>query len=136
MRKRLVIGLIALLLVLVLCVLIISLNGFQRAKNVSSVARCKAELATIEIVLPTYRTNYNAFPTGDHIAVMKTLRGANPGGIYFLEVSPRSLSKAGEFLDPWRVPYRFEFGSNGTVRVSSSGPNQRFGDDDDISTQP
>ena len=56
--------------------------------------------------LKAYQTEYGGMPSGDHARIIATLRGDNPKKIIFFEAAETRFSAGGEFLDPWKTPYR------------------------------
>ena len=90
--------------------------------------------------LKLYRTEYGVMPPGNHTQILSTLRGDNPHKIVFFDAAETSFSKSGEFLDPWKSPYRidaqnpsfpwaYSFGKNrideGGVQTSDDIPSWR-----------
>jgi hypothetical protein len=58
--------------------------------------------------LKAYRTEYGVMPSGNHAQMIATLRGDNQNKIVFFESAENRFSSDGEFLDPWKSPYRID----------------------------
>lgn len=83
------------------------------------------EVTALHTALVQYFAEFGSAPVGSQAAIIKTLRGENPRQMVLLEVRGRSLSKSGEFLDPWKHPYRIDVSTPAKPAVYSFGPNGR-----------
>lgn len=98
-------------------------------------ARARIDTLSLAAALKAYDTEYNTLPTGTQPTIIRALCGDNLRQIVFLEISEDARGTNGEFLDPWRTPYRItHYGSNDVV-ITSAGPDGRFDDEDDITNK-
>ncbi len=82
--------------------------------------------------MENYRGKFGSYPSGGNAQIMNALMGSNPEKFMFIELGVHSTNRSGEFIDPWRTPYRITLdGTNGVV-IRSAGINKIFGDKDDI----
>ena len=78
-----------------------------------------------------YRRKYGDFPRGENWEIANMLRGkTSPDHYVFLNWPQPSLGPNGEFLDPWKLPYKIEI-TDKSIKIISAGPNKTFGDKDD-----
>lgn len=92
--------------------------------------------ATIEEALMQYYKDYQDYPTGESVEVIKCLLGQNPHQkTYLREDFRKLLDPSGLPLDGWKRALRFERGDNGAIKVKSAGPNGQHGDVDDITSK-
>jgi len=76
---------------------------------------------------------YGAYPIGDGITIFRKLfSGDNPRKICFINVNTNSINAAGEFADPWGMPYKINFLSTNNFVIASAGKDKIFGNKDDI----
>jgi len=90
--------------------------------------------------LKLYYSEYGVMPQGNNAGLMDALRRDNPRKIAFLEVLERDLDVNGEFVDPWKSPYRIDVSEPEFPRAYSCGKNRlddggRLGSDDICSWQ-
>ena len=77
--------------------------------------------------LARHYKEYGQWPAGEHVDVIKTLRGENPKGIVFLDVPQANVTERGELSDPWGTPYRLSIDRRTRrAMVHSAGPDRRF----------
>jgi len=87
-------------------------------------------LDSVMMSLKLYRDDIGCYPTGNNQKVASALLGNNSKGIAYLD-GYGWTNNQGELVDPWKMPYSFNFESN-AITVRSSGPNKIFGDTDDV----
>ena len=86
--------------------------------------------ASLMVALKQYKKMFGSCPVGDSLAVSSALMGRNSSGTVFID-GDGWKNKKGELVDPWGMPYTYNFESN-LVIVKSSGPNTIAGDTDDV----
>ena len=91
----------------------------------------RMEITNLEAALNQHRAEYGHFPTGTAVEIFKTLSGENPRKLVFFVANSRTVGSNGEFLDPWKTPYKIRMAET-NYSIRSAGPNQVFGDKDDI----
>jgi hypothetical protein len=79
--------------------------------------------------MATYQKTFGHDPDGDATAIMNALAGNNPTHILIMHSPRNSTNQAGGWLDPWGTAYEI---NDAPPVVKSAGPNQKFGDADDI----
>ena len=90
------------------------------------------ETETLHLALGQYATNYGVYPTGDTVAIMQALKGANAQHVVFIEFPPAATAPDGTWLDPWGTSYRVDYPAPDSIRVTSAGPDRKFDTGDDI----
>ena len=88
----------------------------------------KIEMRNILAALQYYEAEYDQYPPGSSSEILQVLVGNNPKKKAFLNIPERSTNSAGEFVDPWRTPYRIIIESTNRVTIQSAGKNRIFGD--------
>ncbi|MGI5868471.1 MAG: hypothetical protein ACOX9C_03370 [Kiritimatiellia bacterium] len=88
-----------------------------------------ADATALAVALDEHVRRFGFHPAGGNAAVVKALRGGNPGQTALMRFP--HLSHDGRMLDPWRTPYDIAM-TNGSLRVRSAGSNGTLGDEDDI----
>ena len=86
----------------------------------------------LSVALQSYYSAFEKYPTGTDVQIFNALRGKNPRNFVFFDVGSRGVGTNGELLDPWKTPYRIEFIAQTNFVIRSAGPDQKFGDKDDI----
>jgi Type II secretion system (T2SS), protein G len=71
-----------------------------------------------------YRQEYGFYPAGNNAEIIRALCGDNPRKVVFFEPHG-DLSAAGELLDPWGTPYRFDLSDPKNPKIYSFGKNKR-----------
>ncbi len=104
-----------------------SLIGGQRAKVPMTRMAEEQFLRAME----KFREMYGSYPAGDEIGILKALAGNNAGRVRLLNLSIHNTNKLGQYIDPWRIPYRVAVGAT-NVTIQSAGNDKVFGDTDDI----
>ena len=80
-----------------------------------------------------YKAEYGYYPTGKPSEIVTALTGKNLRSIVFLGLRERDLNQAGEPIDYWKTPFRFERVSDGEpLQLTSAGPDKTFGTQDDV----
>ena len=92
----------------------------------------KIEMRSLLGALQYYEAEYDEYPSGSSSGILQALLGNNPKKKVFLSIPERSTNNTGEFVDPWRTPYRIIVESTNRVTIQSAGMNRIFGDNDDI----
>lgn len=119
-------------------ILLIVVAGFfiHRSLRLST---AKRDVALLVLGLDGYAREQNEYPsgtTGEICAMLRgeTVRGQNARQLDYLEAGPSEINDAGEFLDPWGMPYRIAIKTE--PRVYSCGPNRvdEQGEGDDIAS--
>ena len=88
----------------------------------------------IEKAMVEYTADFDAGPEGENGDIAALLLGNNPRDKAYLAKKSIVL-RDGQFVDFWKRPLSFTRGTDGSLAVLSSGPNGKFGDDDDIDSQ-
>jgi hypothetical protein len=91
----------------------------------SRVHRARNEAIEITDALRRYHSEYQSLPNGSHHQIIATLSGDNPHKIVFFAIDWEQIRAAGEFLDPWGMPYQIDTSNPTEPRVYSTGPNRR-----------
>ena len=89
-------------------------------------AFARNDVHKIASAVRAFQKAYRSPLNGDHISIIRTLRGDNPRNIEFLKIEPERLNSQGEFLDPWGTPYKIEASRVYECYVSSAGSNKIF----------
>ncbi len=97
------------------------------------IARAAIQFQKDHRSFPGESTSQGPRPSPEPKAVATALRGANPSQKNYLQGLPDSLFRDGVLVDSFGRPFRFEIAEGGTLTVISAGPNDNFGDADDIS---
>jgi|GEM_PF-4152962 len=84
-----------------------------------------SEMPAIIVATQAYYNEFTALPKGTTKDILKALQGGNPRKILFLEPSEMPMR------DTWGTPYRVAI-DEGTLIVSSAGPDCLWGNMDDI----
>lgn len=119
-------------------VLVSALSIWVVGRPAWELSRARHDVAELQFALEGYLKLYGSLPAGTPAEVAsvllgKDMRGQMPEYAPIMEASGYELNAAGEFIDPWNVPYRIEV-TPITVRVYSCGPNRldESGRGDDI----
>ena len=102
----------------------------------TSRVRALVTMSALRMACKAYQVEYNSLPSSDNAAIIKSLHGANPRKIVFLELPKRDINSAGEAIDPWGTPYRFVLQDRQTPSIRSAGPKHIFNDEDDLVFEP
>ena len=107
-------------------------RGWRAALGIPDERVSKVDIQVVGLVVASqeFQKHLGVFPTGDSHAVSAALMGKNKKGVVFIE-GYGWTNNQGELVDPWNMPYSFNFESN-SVTVRSSGPNKIYGDTDDF----
>jgi len=116
-------------LIIILAVFILMRRGGHRERGVPLV---KIEMRSLLGALQYYEAEYDQYPPGSSSEILQSLVGNNPKKKVFLNIPERSTNNTGEFVDPWRTPYRIIIESTNRVTIQSAGMNKIFGDNDDV----
>jgi hypothetical protein len=106
-----------------LTLLVLHLTGYSPKPSPRPSAL--SDVMQLIAALKAYRVEYGHFPFGNHSQIVSVLEGDNPRRIVFLEFPSVARSSNGEFLDPWRTPYRIDTSDPSTLKVCSFGRNKR-----------
>ena len=96
--------------------------GDQIQKRAGSLLASKDVSLLIEAI-KAYHTECGTTPTGDSISILSSLRGNNPQKAVFLAPEHR-FDAQGNFLDPWKSPYRIDVSDPKNPKVWSPGKNK------------
>jgi hypothetical protein len=129
--KQSVVIVVAGLVLVWLCLTFASpyLVGHRLAK----VPLARLEEAQFLFAMENFKTEFGNYPAGDETIILKALAGDNAKRIRFLNLSDNTTNRLGQYIDPWKTPYRFHTTVT-NIRIHSAGINKAFGDMDDIST--
>ncbi len=94
--------------------------------RVPRVSRALATIYRLGLACEMYQAEYHVFPSGDNAAITRALRGD------FITLKSRDMNPAGEVIDPWGTPYKFELQDGKPPSIRSAGPDRIFGDEDDL----
>jgi hypothetical protein len=100
-KRKVPLWLAALCVVGGLCVLIVAV-GIRAAIQFKDRTVANTNAHRLTEAVDSYIQHYRRYPSGPADRVIEVLRGRNPEGIVFLELS--SLMD-GELIDPWGEPY-------------------------------
>jgi len=76
--------------------------------------------------IENYKQTFGNYPTGENASIVKALAGDYP----HLTFNP--TNENGEFVDPWKIPYKFVFDGTNSFKILSAGIDKKSGDTDDI----
>jgi len=122
---------IALIIIFVVLGLLNPFGG-SRIQTAGRIAWAKDEVTALVTAIKACQTEYGAMPSGDSVAILKTLQGDNPRKIQFFAASqgPKYFDAAGHFLDPWKTPFRIDISDPANPKVWSAGKNKKDAPDD------
>ena len=81
------------------------------------------DIMNIRSALQSYVAEFGVPLSGDNVEILTTLRGKNPNQIVFFEGVASRFNARGEYLDPWKHPYRIDASNPDFVWVYSFGKN-------------
>jgi hypothetical protein len=100
----------------------------RRAAQIGAAGRARLQMEQWARAAEAYRVAHGGLPVGDSIAVLEALRNDS--------ASSQSITgtpgREGQFRDPWGTLWQIQ--DRGRLEVRSAGPNQQFGDEDDLSS--
>jgi hypothetical protein len=102
------------------------------ARVAAEPSKTETDIAQLHRALAAYFHEYNTLPTGNSVAVMKSLTGDNPRKFIFFAFSSARMGADGAFLDEWKTAFRITFPKPATAEVRSAGPDREFGTHDDV----
>jgi hypothetical protein len=102
------------------------------AAEQGKVSRVRAQLLAIVEAGEAYRIEFGSVPEGNAKEVLGGLRGGNERKRVFLELSAGMTNEQGELVDTWGTPLEIWAVGSQRLEARSAGPNQRFGDHDDL----
>jgi hypothetical protein len=97
-----------------------------------STVETDAIMSSIGQAVDAYRQEYGQLPSSVNRDLVDELTGQNAKGTPFMDFSPRRLNRAGEVVDAWGTPLRFEWLDGRSVQITSAGPDRTFGTPDDM----
>jgi type II secretory pathway pseudopilin PulG len=104
-----------------------------------NISQARRDVGYIAAALDLFERENGRYPTGTYPEICAILQGQDVGGqnpkkLDYLESAGSPTGASGEFLDPWKTPYRISVNSSG--RAWSCGPNRKDenGDGDDIAS--
>jgi hypothetical protein len=83
--------------------------------------RASLGITWLGIAVSAYSREFGTVPTGSNAQIHQALLGENPKRIAFSEVAPNEVSRSGEILDPWGMPYQIDTGDPNYVKIYSFG---------------
>jgi hypothetical protein len=90
-------------------------------------------IRSFDIASRRCKAQFGSYPTGNPSEILAALAGRNSQRMIFLDLRERSLNQAGELIDFWRTPFRFEHVSDSEPpKLTSAGPDKAFGTQDDV----
>lgn len=98
----------------------------------AKIPRARMEERQLLLSMQNYRDTFGSYPAGEVTNILRTLGGENPKKLKFINLGIQSTNASGEFIDPWKTPYRIVFDGTNRVTISSAGIDRVFGDADDI----
>lgn len=116
-------GCLGLIIPFAACALILGVLLWRGAN--SNLRKVETENVAIGLAtaLRAYAEEYKSFPTGTDAAILRALTGANKRGIAFLTLDAGRINAAGQPIDLWDRPYRFDLSEPFKPRVWSAGPD-------------
>ena len=96
------------------------------------VPRARSDESQLGAGIKEYKSVFGNYPTGENASVVRALVGDNPKKLLLLNLGVNSTNKNGELIDPWKTPYKIVFDGANSFNIFSAGPDQTFGDKDDI----
>jgi hypothetical protein len=97
-----------------------------------NVSRARFDESQLGAGMEEYKSIFGDYPIGENVSVVRALARDNPKKLLLLNLGVNSTNKNGEFIDPWKTPYKIVFNGTNCFTIFSAGPNQSFGDQDDI----
>ena len=123
---------------IVLILILVSLLYPAVTVTMSPGGRSQAKNDVTQLVVATkgFISEYGTFPTGNPQSILHILQGNNHRKIVFIELDPKRLSKAGDYLDSWGMPYVLNLSGPDSPQVYSFGKNKRDekGNGDDVAS--
>ncbi len=117
----------------VAAVLVVVVPPFLRQR------RAKRDVDILALALKGFAMENGHYPTGSLAQVAALLRGENidgqnPKRLDYVVAAVTEMNSAGEFVDPWGMPYRILADQGG--RAYSCGPNRQDekGEGDDVAS--
>ena len=96
----------------------------------SRLVRARSDVLRLRLALDVYRSEQGNFSAIDHLSIIRSLTGDNPGKTIYLGFTSKQRSPQGHFLDPWGNAYRIDLSRPGGLRVFSPGKNKKDEPDD------
>jgi hypothetical protein len=98
----------------------------------SKIATARTETFNLRAALNQYQIEFGEYPHGENGSILKALLGNNAKKIRFFDANPKRFNSRGEFLDPWKTPYKIQIIGNTNFAIRSPGADRVFGSQDDI----
>jgi len=116
------------------CILLAASAAFaivrRKVEDRQNATGIQNQLTDLAVASWKYRQTFGEYPKGTSADIARALRGDNPRRIAFFNSPVEVAASTGALLDPWHRPIEIE--TNGkNLAITSSGPDQRFGDADD-----
>ncbi len=83
------------------------------------------------LAMEGFKNAFGSYPSGNEASIVKMLAGDNPKTNCFLILNSQTTNKIGQYVDPWKTPYKFNCTAR-KVTIQSAGINKMFGDADDV----
>jgi hypothetical protein len=116
-------GIVALLFASTMTVLTTVEIDQEKQAYRETVARTTA--TNLASAIKQYSSEFGSFPAGNRIEITRALLGNNPRKTVFFEPRAGAMSPAGELLDPWGAPYRFDLSDPKNPKIYSFGKDGR-----------
>ena len=98
----------------------------------AKVPRARSDESQLDASIEEYKSAFGDYPTGKNASVVRVLVRDNPKKLRLFNLGTNSTNTNGELIDPWKTPYKIVFDGTNCFTIFSAGPNQTFGDADDI----
>jgi len=100
----------------------------------ANVALARSDERQLYLSIENYKQAFGSYPTGENASIVRALAvaGDNPQKLRLFYLSINSTNESGEFIDPWKTPYKIVFDGTNRVKIYSAGIDRIFGNADDI----
>jgi Type II secretion system (T2SS), protein G len=98
----------------------------------AKVPRARSDERQLLLSMEICKQEFGSYPTGENATIMKLLAGDNAKKMKFINLGILSTNAAGQFVDPWKIPYKIISDGTNCVIITSAGIDQKFGNADDI----
>lgn len=133
--KRIVIAFCALLLLVGVLLVLLAGNGITRGPRNGPEGCFAVMRMDLETAFESYCFEHGSVPPSSdnrQLAQCLKLREYQSGTYTIFPFHHQYLNAAGEFVDPWGTPLRFEIKDRYDFEIISAGPDKIFGTADDI----
>jgi type II secretory pathway pseudopilin PulG len=130
-RAPLIILVVAMIL-FVISAIWFGLPQVRFAAEQGRVTRAQMQLWSFLEATEEYRNAFGELPGGSASEIAGALLGDNPENRTFLSVTSEGTNELGQLVDPWGTAWEIWQAGEDRLEARSAGPNQRFGDHDDL----